>query len=383
MAGKLKLGLVGYGLNQLVHTLEFRFVPRLRGRTEVVAIFDPDPAVQAKLRKKKAKKGVHVASSFEDLLAVPDLEGLIVSSPPQYHADQVVAALEAGLHVYSEVPMALTREDVARVVTAAEASPAKYQLGENYCFLREVMYAGYLITSGRLGPAVYAESEYLHDVSYRWRPGKHGDVSAPRVEAWYSLFDPLAYAHSIGPAQVALGGIEHPAPFVEVTSYANDVGGHEGNPVCRPAKAFHVALFRTATDAVAKCANAYVFAREPMRLQVQVTGRFGTYECYQIGKKGRLFEADDHVVKKRIPHRRAGSSKKVGRRELKKAARWAIGGHHGSNTRIKGDWLRAIETDGTPLLHARVAANMCLPGIAASESAREGRRVAITPYELE
>ncbi|MHA1734349.1 MAG: Gfo/Idh/MocA family protein [Promethearchaeota archaeon] len=378
---RLKLGMVGHGLNAWVHLTELRFAPRLRGRTETVAILEPNPQVRARLeRKRRYRDGVNLASSLDEFLDTPGLQAAIISSPPQFHADQVVACLEAGLHVYSEVPMALTREDVERIVDAVEQSGKVYQLGENYAFLREVMFAGHLVASGKIGPAVYAESEYLHDVTYRWREGKSGDERTPRVDSWYSLFDPLMYAHSIGPAQVALGGIDSPVPFVEVKSYANSIGGYEGNPVCRPAEAFHVALFRTESGAVAKCANAYVFAREPMRLTVQVTGRLGTYECYRIGKRGRLFLAHGHEVSKSITHRRKGKVKRIGRRALSEAAPARIGGHHGSNTRVKDDWLSAIERGVKPKMHALVAANACLAGIAASESARTNRNIEISDF---
>jgi hypothetical protein len=74
------------------------------------------------------------------------------------------------------------------------------------------------------------------------------------VDAWYSLFDPLGYAHSIGPAQVALGGLGSPKQFSEVMSYANSIGAIEKEnekPICHPAEAFHVALFRTPDGSVA------------------------------------------------------------------------------------------------------------------------------------
>ena len=40
--------------------------------------------------------------------------------------------------------------------------------------------------------------------------------------------------------------------------------------------------------------------------------------------------------------------------------------------RILDDWLKAIENERKPLLHAKVAANFCMSGIQASRSARDG-----------
>ncbi|MHA1520792.1 MAG: Gfo/Idh/MocA family protein [Promethearchaeota archaeon] len=372
---KLNYGLVGYGLMGLVHTLELKIAPLLQGRTNFIVGFDPDLKNQQKLSK---RKNVKVAQSFEDLLDTPDLEAIIVCSPPQFHADQVIAGLEAGKHVYSEVPMAMNGKEIERIIDAEEKSGKKYQFGENYAFFSEVLYAGNLISSGKIGPGVYAESEYLHDVTYRWRQGFMGGPEKPRVNSWYSLIEPIEYAHTIGPAQVALGGIKSPMPFIEVKSYINSNGGYQGDPICRPSGSFQVALFRTETNAIAKCANAFVIAREPTRMMIQIIGRTGSYECYKIGRPGRLFLADGHEIT-RLRHRK-GKTKRVGKFQLSKNVPLRIGTYHGAQPRIMDDWLSAIENDLTPALNARVAANMCMAGISAAKSAHQNSPVSIPIY---
>lgn len=369
MGKALQYGLVGYGLNGVEHITELE-TPKLVGRTKLIAAFDPNPEVCGYIQKLDQVK---VAESFEDLLDTPGLEALIISSPPQFHADQAVIALESGLHVYSEVPMALNKIDVLKIIGAEESSNKKYQLGENYCFIPEVLYAGYLSASGKIGPIVYSESEYLHDVTYRWREGGFGDINKKKIDSWYQLFDPLMYAHSIGPAQVALAGIEKPAQFIEVTSFANDIGGYEGKPISSPAKAFQVGLFRTETGAIAKCANAYVFAREPTRLMIQVIGRTGTYECYTLGSPGRLFLADGHTITK--TRHRKGKAQIIDNSKISEIIPLIKGPYFGGSIRIMDDWLSAIESDECPLIHSKIGGNFCLSGIAASESARSGGKL--------
>ncbi|MHA1918183.1 MAG: Gfo/Idh/MocA family protein [Promethearchaeota archaeon] len=371
---KINYGLVGYGLTGWAHTVELKLSRKLRGRANFIACFDPNPKQQEKLKK---RKNVKIALSFDDLLNTPDLDALIISSPPQYHAEQVIAGLEAGLHVYSEVPMAIQEDDIERIIIAEDKSGKKYQYGENYVFLPEVLYAAHLSSSGKIGPVVYAESEYLHDVSYRWRKDHKGGPETQRIESWYSLFEPMEYAHTIGPAQVALGGLKSPMPFIEVKSYINSNGGVNGDPICRPSGSFQVALFKTETDAIAKCANAYVFAREPTRMTLQVTGRTGTYESYHIGRSGRLFLADDHIIKFR--HRK-GHAYRIGRLALSRVIPWRLGTYYGAQPRIFDDWLTSIEKDTIPSLHARVAANMCAAGIYAAKSAHTNKTIDIPVF---
>ena len=367
MGNLINLGIVGFGLHSIGLIDELDKHPLLKGRSKLVAGYDPDPSVKEMLKK---REGIKNATSFEELLDTNDLDAVVITSPPQYHANQAIAALESGLHVFSEIPMAIQEKEISKIIDAEDTSGKIYQLGENYCFISEVLYAAHLSSTGKIGEAVYAESEYLHDITYRWRERGFGDIDTPRVDSWYQLFDPMMYAHSIGPAQVALGGIKDPMPFIEVTSLTNDIGGYHGDPICKPAKAFQIALFRTNTNAIAKCANAYIFAREPTRISIQVVGRIGTYECYQIGKSGRLFIADGHKINK-AQHRK-GKSIIVDRNLLENVIPHVEGLYNGGDARLLDDWLLAIKSGKKASLHAKVAANFCLSGIRASQSARDG-----------
>jgi len=367
MGNLINLGIVGFGLHSISLQNEIDNHPLLKGRAKVIAGFDPNSLAKERFKK---IEGVQSVESFENLIELENLDGVIIASPPQYHADQVVVALESGLNVFSEVPMAIREEDVDKIVAAEESSSKIYQLGENYCFYSEVLYAAHLVSTGKIGEPVYGESEYLHDVTYRWREKGYGDVNTPRVDSWYQLFDPMMYAHSIGPAQVVFGGLKNPMPFVEVTSFVNDIGGYQGDPICKPANSFQVALFRTDTNAIAKCANAYIFAREPTRISIQVVGRIGTYECYQVDTPGRLFIADGHKVNK--ARRRKGKAIKVDKSLLSSVIPQVEGFHYGANARIVDDWFKAIEEEKKASIHAKVAANFCLSGIQASRSAHDG-----------
>jgi predicted dehydrogenase len=377
MGKHLNIGLVGYGLNAVEHKHELEIHPLLKGDTKLLVGFDPDINARERLSE---LGNVKIATSFDDLLDTTDLEAILICSPPQYHADQAVAALESGLHVFCEIPMAIKAEDIERIIDAEESSGKIYQLGENYCFIPEVLYAGFLASTGKIGTSVYAESEYLHDITYRWRQGNSGDINTPRIDSWYQLFDPLMYAHTIGPAQVVMGGLENPMPFIEVVSYASDLGGHEENPICHPAKAFQIALFKTEMGAIAKCANAYIVAREPTRIIIQIIGSLGTYECYQIGQPSYLFLAEDHNIN--ITRHRKGKKTKIDTEIISKIIPSVQGDHFGSDIRILKDWILSIQNEKKPSIPAKVGANFCMAGIAASKSARfNGKSIKIKIYK--
>jgi len=57
-------------------------------------------------------------TDYKELLKRDDIDIVHINTPPFLHADQVVAALEAGKHTASTIPMALSVEDCKRIVAA-------------------------------------------------------------------------------------------------------------------------------------------------------------------------------------------------------------------------------------------------------------------------
>lgn len=87
-----------------------------KGRIGSVTAFDPDAARAQAFAG--LVSGVTISSNFTELLASPaDL--LIVASPPMAHADQVIAALNAGMNVLCEKPLAIGSAQAKQMIEAA------------------------------------------------------------------------------------------------------------------------------------------------------------------------------------------------------------------------------------------------------------------------
>lgn len=61
-------------------------------------------------------------TSFKDLLTDPDVDAVYIATPNVFHADEVVAAAEAGKHVMCDKPLALSVAEAQRAVAACEHS---------------------------------------------------------------------------------------------------------------------------------------------------------------------------------------------------------------------------------------------------------------------
>ena len=81
------------------------------------------------------ENGGQVISTWEEVLQRPQVQALIICSPPEYHCEQVVAGLEAGKLVLVEKPMCVRPDELERIAAAAAKRPAgRLMVAENYYY---------------------------------------------------------------------------------------------------------------------------------------------------------------------------------------------------------------------------------------------------------
>ncbi|SFK38058.1 Gfo/Idh/MocA family oxidoreductase [Geodermatophilus ruber] len=123
-------------------------VRRLPG-ARLVAVADPAPGAAERLAAALgAGRGyADVARVWED----PAVDAVVVASPARTHAALVVAAAEAGRHVFCEKPMAATLADADRAIDAVRAAGVVLQVGFNRRFAPDWRAARVLLDAGTLG----------------------------------------------------------------------------------------------------------------------------------------------------------------------------------------------------------------------------------------
>ncbi|PPF89604.1 gfo/Idh/MocA family oxidoreductase [Subtercola sp. Z020] len=79
--------------------------------------------------------GARWSTGEEHLVADPDVDVVLICSPPGEHARQILAAVAAGKRaVFCEKPLALTADEVDRVIEAARTSGTVLMVGTNHLF---------------------------------------------------------------------------------------------------------------------------------------------------------------------------------------------------------------------------------------------------------
>ncbi|MFK7692055.1 Gfo/Idh/MocA family protein [Paenibacillus sp. HJGM_3] len=90
-------------------------------------------------------------TSIDEFLQNPDMDAVVICTNDHAHAENAIAALKAGKHVYLEKPMAQTIEDCDRIIEAAAQSGRVFMVGLElrYCSLMVDMKR--IIASGEIG----------------------------------------------------------------------------------------------------------------------------------------------------------------------------------------------------------------------------------------
>jgi predicted dehydrogenase len=120
-------------------------------RTRLVAVADSDP--DARNRAVNAAPGVREFSDWRVLLGQmgSSLDAVCVAAPSAHHAEIVIAALETGVHVLVEKPIATTVSDALRMRAAALDAGRKLMVGHVERFNPAVARVRELVREGRLG----------------------------------------------------------------------------------------------------------------------------------------------------------------------------------------------------------------------------------------
>ncbi|MFI6499582.1 Gfo/Idh/MocA family protein [Nonomuraea typhae] len=111
----VRVGVVGPGAIAERHAAAL-----LAAGAELVAVAGPEREQAAAFARSFGASAAY--GTAEELYAHPGLDAVVVASPHAHHASQTLAALEAGLHVLCEIPIALSLPEAQAVAEAARAA---------------------------------------------------------------------------------------------------------------------------------------------------------------------------------------------------------------------------------------------------------------------
>ena len=162
----LRVGLVGYGLaGSIFHA---PLVSATEGM-DLVSVVTADPVRQAGVRERYPRARI-LASPQELWQSAADHDLVVIASPTGTHVDLGLAAIEAGLPVVIDKPLATSAADGRRLADVAQERGAWVSVFHNRRWDGETLTAARLLSAGAVGAPLRFESRFE-----RWRPQASAD----------------------------------------------------------------------------------------------------------------------------------------------------------------------------------------------------------------
>lgn len=162
-----KVGIIGYGWAATAHADAINGTEQ----GEVRAIFSSRSLDDAEVSEAHGSD-IRTYTDLDEMLA-SDIDIVSITSYPDQHREQAVAAANAGKHIILEKPMALKWEDCKAIHEAVQANGVKACVCFELRFMSQFLTTSSLIDEGFIGDIHYGEVDYYHGIGpwygqYRW-----------------------------------------------------------------------------------------------------------------------------------------------------------------------------------------------------------------------
>ena len=140
-------------------------------RVELVAICARN---QQRAKEMADKYGIaHIFADYRDMIAQGQLNAVVIGAPDDEHYGMTLHALDAGLHVLCEKPLALNATDAKAMYEKAESKQVRHMAFFTWRWMPNYRYMRELITQGAIGKLYHAQFNFLmgfgRNPQYQWR----------------------------------------------------------------------------------------------------------------------------------------------------------------------------------------------------------------------
>ena len=288
-----RIGLIGYGDVSVVHVGAIEAIDGL----ELVGIADIDPTAR---ERAAADTGLPTFASAEELIDALGPDAVHVTTPHDQHVGPSLAALERGVHVLQEKPLAHTLAEGERLVEALAAVPARRADGGAgapkvaICFQnrynRGIQELRRLLASGELGAVRGAYASVV------WSRSAEYYAAKPWRGRWETAGGGLLInqaIHTLDLVQWLLGPVERTEGLVSQKKFAGVVETEDtADLVLHHASGITTTFYATLTAPVAR----------PVELEVETDNAYLEVRSGSVGgltvrwKDGRVDTFSDRVA---------------------------------------------------------------------------------------
>ncbi|MCP8899093.1 Gfo/Idh/MocA family protein [Gilvimarinus xylanilyticus] len=366
---KLRVGLVGLGFGA-----EFIPIYQAHPNAEVVALCQRNEQSLNELADKFGVEGGRY-TSYEDMLADPNVDAIHINTPIGDHAKHSIMALEAGKHVACTVPMATSVEDCERIVKATKASGKKYMMMETVVYSREYLFVKEMYDRGDLGRIQFLQASHQQD-----------------MDGWPSYWEgmpPMHYAtHCVGPVLGLQRKLANQVQCIGSGKIRDEFAGIYGSPFA--IESCHIQM--QDSDVGARIYRSLYDTARQYRESFDVYGSEKSYEWPLVEGENPVMhtrgkpepEVPEQVTVPDYAHLLPEEIRSFTGHGVYDEANEHLsftqgGGHGGSHPHLVHNFIRCVLEDYNAYPNVVESANITCVGILAHESALAGGEVKKMP----
>ncbi len=171
MAGMKRQTMLMFGASGMAGAWIQRFSENFSDRVQIVGLVDVVPVALKQQAESLGLNDSQLYTTVEEAIARCKADFVGVATPPQFHPEAAIAALDAGMPVITEKPIADTLESALEMVAAADRSGLPCSVIQNYRYAPNKQELVRIRESGELGRLQHILGRYACD--YR-EPGSWG-----------------------------------------------------------------------------------------------------------------------------------------------------------------------------------------------------------------
>lgn len=310
-------------------------------------------------------------TDFNDVLKQKDIDAIHIVTPIPLHAEQSIAALDAGKHTACTVPMATSMKDIQRIIEARKKSGKEYFMMETTVYSREYLYVKQLLDSGEFGSLSFLRGAHYQNME-GWPGYWHG-------------FPPMYYAtHAVSP----LLAIADARPVKIHCFGSGRVRSDLKKPYMNPYR-FETAIISLSKDDLGAEVSRFLFQTSRQYMEsFNVYAEKMSFEWQQANhEKPLLFKGEDVIRVDHIPDRADLLPESI----QKFTTHGVYGednvhlsfiqgsGHGGSHPHMVHEFVMSIVEKRKPYIDDITSAYWTSVGLCAHESAMNGGEEIIIP----
>jgi len=181
------------------------------GNSKITALVTSDAVKAEELGKKYDVEAVFTYDQFSEALASGTFDAIYLATPNWRHAEFIIPALEAGIHVLTEKPLEVSTAKCQEILGATASSSAKLMVAYRLHFEPATLDTIEHIRSGKLGKIHLFASTFSQLVDPNNHRVKNGELAGPVFDMGPYPVNAARYIFEDEPTEVASAiGTKHP-----------------------------------------------------------------------------------------------------------------------------------------------------------------------------